>query len=372
MSETCSKVTPGQPLKPWQQSGLKLVALFQGRDVVLAIDLTESVGLNDEGRIRLRQIVEDSLDKGDTVYVVTFASTVYPQNKPIVFRGKEEDIEEILDAIPFQADLQLRNTDIQRAELSIYQQLAQLNQCRLGDGAKIKPQSVVWLSDAPLATASGNDWIETPFDSPFRDENSTESQERRDWLDSLPLEERSREIITENSEIYKLSVVDLAPTVQEFCTPAPGGKETCLVTPYLIQQLWLPTSTLAIGFIACLLFLKQWLSWQKQWQLVIEYPDTDLGDEQLCRLAVNKRMAIGGDDSDGIDRIDCPGTEVRGYLERKGNQLFIVPIPEAPSIYYNGREISNRQPLSGDRIRINCPELSKRNSDFEIAIVIKK
>jgi hypothetical protein len=41
--------------------------LHGGHDVVLAIDLTESVGLNDEGRIRLRQIVEDSLRPGDPV-----------------------------------------------------------------------------------------------------------------------------------------------------------------------------------------------------------------------------------------------------------------------------------------------------------------
>ncbi len=48
-------VTPGQPLSPQQKMGLELVSrLHKGRDVVIAIDLTESVGINGEGRIRLR------------------------------------------------------------------------------------------------------------------------------------------------------------------------------------------------------------------------------------------------------------------------------------------------------------------------------
>ena len=370
LSQTCSNVTTGQPLKPWQQSGLELVARFQGRDVVLAMDLTGSVDFNAEGRIRLIQIVQDSLEKGDTVYVVPFASVVYPQDKAIDFQGREEDIQEILDAIPLQPDLNLRNTDILRGELYIYQYLAGLNQCRLEAGAKIKPQSVVWITDAPLGTNSGADWIETPANSPFRDENSSESQERRDWLNILPLKERSQEIIAGNGEVYKLSVVDIPPTVQEFCTPAPGGKEICLVTPYLIGQLWLPTAILALGFMGCLLFLKQWSSWQKKWQVVVEYPETEPGEKQRCPLAVNRRIDIGGDDS--IDKIECAGEEVRGYLERKGNRLFLVPLSEAPAIYYNGREVTKREPISGDRMKINCPDPSQRNGDFEIAIVIKK
>ena len=88
------------------------------------MDLTESVDFNAEGRIRLSQIVQDSLDPGDTVYVVPFASIVYPQDKAIPFQGREENIQEILGAIPLQPDLNLRNTDIQRGELYIYQYLA--------------------------------------------------------------------------------------------------------------------------------------------------------------------------------------------------------------------------------------------------------
>lgn len=98
---TSPRVTPGQPLTPQQQTGLELVArLHSERDVVLAIDLTESVGLNNEGRIRLRQIIEDSLKPGDSVYVVPFASNVaplegvsdlYPLGIPIEFNSKSKD-----------------------------------------------------------------------------------------------------------------------------------------------------------------------------------------------------------------------------------------------------------------------------------------
>lgn len=61
-------VTPGQSLSPQQKMGLNLVThLHKGRDVVLAIDLTESVGINGEGRIRLHQIIKDSLKPRDSV-----------------------------------------------------------------------------------------------------------------------------------------------------------------------------------------------------------------------------------------------------------------------------------------------------------------
>lgn len=55
-----------------------------GRDVVLAIDLTESVGINNEGRLRLRQIVADSLQPGNLVYVVPFGSNLAPLKSEII------------------------------------------------------------------------------------------------------------------------------------------------------------------------------------------------------------------------------------------------------------------------------------------------
>ncbi|MBO1348993.1 MAG: VWA domain-containing protein [Hormoscilla sp. GUM202] len=367
MSESCPTVAPGQPLTPLQRTALQLVArLHGGRDVVLAIDLTESVGLNEEGRLRLRQIVSDSLQPGDTVYVVPFASTVAPLEAPIAFKSNE-DVDRIIPGIESQSDGNFRNTDIQLAELSIYQKLAQINQCRLTESQAIKPQSVVWITDAPLGTKLGSEWIETPFESPFRKENSLPSQQRRAWMQALPLQERSLSIRTKNEQVYKLTVVDIPATVQEFCTPAPGGKETCLVNAYLWGQLWLPTAGLAIGLIAILLAVKTWMSWQKKWQLIVDFDSEQ--EEQRCYLRHNQRIAIGEYDGNCVDAIDCPGEEVRAYLERKGNSLYLVPTGLA-KIDYNGREVTQRTRLSGNQMRLNCPD--GNNRDFEFAIEIKK
>lgn len=98
---TPPRVIPGQSLSTQQKIGLEVVTrLHGGRDVVLAIDLTESVGINNEGRLRLRQTVEDSLQPGDLVYVVPFgsdvaplkgASNLYPLGIPVKFSSKTKN-----------------------------------------------------------------------------------------------------------------------------------------------------------------------------------------------------------------------------------------------------------------------------------------
>jgi hypothetical protein len=264
--------------------------------VVIAIDLTESVGLNAEGRLRLTQIIEDSLRSGDTVYVVPFASEVNPlhpeinpltKQQRIKFRGKPADIESILNVLPFESEINLNNTDIQNAELFTYRGLAQLNQCRLGENTALKPQSIVWLTDAPLLTKPGIDsatWVETPTNSPFRVVDSPVSQERQSWLDALPIKERSQTITTDNNRTYQLSVVDLAPTVQEFCTPTPGDNETCLVTPYLAKLLLFPT---LIGIILLGiggLWTKYLITLNKKWKLKISFESDEDREEQVCYI----------------------------------------------------------------------------------------
>ncbi|MCF2148092.1 VWA domain-containing protein [Desmonostoc muscorum LEGE 12446] len=378
---TTNKVTPGQTLTSTQKIGLDLVAVLGGgRDVVLAIDLTESVGLNDEGRIRLRQIITDSLKPGDTVYVIPFAqdivlteakSDVNPLGTPIYFSSKnQENIDKILAKIP-SPDLGLYGTDIQQAELTIYQGLAQINQNRLQANQNIKPQSVVWISDAPLFTQSGvtsDIWIETPAGSPFRQADSTESQQRQAWIKDLPINRRSLSIKTENNKEYKLTVVDIAPTVQEFCTPAPGNQETCLVTPYLVKKLWLPGLISILILIGLVLAGLKVYRLQKKWELIVDFEVTDKPEDQKCSLPNNKRIAIGEYDSTCVDSIDCPGEEIRAYLERKGEKLYLVPTNLA-SIYYNEREITSRTLIDKSKFRLNCPH---RKRDYEITIKLKK
>lgn len=383
MTENSTTVVPSrQRLSPAQKIGLDLVSHLQGgRDVVLAIDLTDSVGLNSEGRIRLRQIVEDSLKPGDSVYIVPFATNVIlkeatpgsnPLGIPIEFNSRNKDnIDKILQQIPFNSDSTRSNTDIQRAELTIYQGIAQLNQNRLQRNGRIKPQSVVWVTDAPLLKEPGitsDVWVETPAQSPFRIPNSPESQRRQAWIEALPIKERSRTITTKNDREYKLTVVDINPTVQEFCTPAPGGEETCLVNPYLMKQLWLPGLILFLILVSGIFgAIKIWRL-QKKWELIVDFEVTADPEDQKCRLPNNKRIAIGEFDSSCVDSIDCPGEEVRAYLVRKGEKLYLEPTNLA-DIYYNGRKIDSRIVVSNSRFRVNCPD---GNRDYEIVIKINK
>jgi len=228
-------VVPGnRPLTPQQQQGLDGVArIGGGRDVVLAIDLTESVGINDPGRQHLRQIIEKTLAPGDTVHIISFATTTRP---PLVFHYQgAQSIPKILAVIPMNAGPE-QGTDIMCAELDAYKYVAQLNQDRLVNNQPIKPQSVVWITDAPLEIPEGQSqqWKEAPFSS-CGIQTSELAQARTMWMEKLP--RISREI---QPGKFRLTVVDIQPTVQEFCTPRPGGGEVCLVNEYLIKQLWLP------------------------------------------------------------------------------------------------------------------------------------
>lgn len=376
----CTEISPGQPLKPWQQFGLKLVSrIYGGRDVVVAVDLTESVGLNAEGRLRLTQIIEDSLQSGDLVYVLPFASEVNPLQSDrnpinldggIKFRHKPEVIEQIVNTLPFEfeSEIKLNNTDIQNAELFTYRELARLNQCRLVENIPLKPQSVVWLTDAPLLTEPGIDsdtWIETPANSPFRQSESQLSQERQSWLQTLPLNKRSQTIVTDDNRTYQLAVVDLPPTVQEFCTPAPGGKETCLITPYLVKMLWLPTLILGAILIVGGFYSRYLFSLKKKWKLKISFDSDDNIEPRTCYLKHGQKIAIGSND---LNAISCPGEDIRGYLLRKGNKLYLKPTKTAP-ILYRDRELIKEELIDRDRFKIDCLDKDK---SFDIAIKVVK
>ena len=378
MTSNCKTIAPGKPVKPWQQWGLNLASrIYGGRDVVMAIDLTESVGLNAEGRLRLTQIIEDSLQSGDTVYVLPFASEVNPlqpdidpltPQQGIKFRGKAEDVEAILNVLPFESNISLSNTDIQNAELFTYKGLAQLNQCRLAENNPLKPQSIVWLTDAPLSTDPGIDsatWIETPADSPFRRSDSQLSKERENWLQALPIEKRSQTITTDNNRTYELSIVDIAPTVQEFCTPAPGGKETCLVTPYVLKLLLFPTLftiiILGIGGIAA----RYAISLNKKWKIKVTFESDEDKEPQTCYLKHKQKIAIG---DNSLNAITCPDKELRGRLIRRGNKLYLKPTKNEP-IFYRDREIDKEIEITPDRFTINCPI---NGQDFEISIKVFK
>ncbi|WP_330202306.1 vWA domain-containing protein [Cyanobacterium sp. Dongsha4] len=374
MSDYCQqKIAIGEELSPNQLQGLELVSLLSGgRDVVFAIDLTESVNLDDEARVRLKQIITDSLNKGDTVYIVPFSSQVNPTNPninpltekdSIPFLNPQEDIERIIEKIPLKTNLNEKNTDIQLAEHFIYENLAQINQNRLCKNQPIKTQSVVWLTDAPLNTSAGitsEKWIETPPNSPYRDSSTPESQNRQNWINHLKTAENTRQLEGKN---YNLTVIDLPATVQEFCTPAPGGKETCFVNKYIFDQLWLSTTILSVIILSLLgggiFAIKYYLSLKTIWTLKIELPNDE--DRLNASLKNKNSLSIGED-------IECKGGEIRGYLKREGNKLFIEPTNTLP-IIYRDRELRKKQLIEGNIIRLNCPY---KDRDFYITIIVSK
>ncbi len=369
------KIAIGEELSLSQLRSLDLVSLLSGgRDVVFAIDLTESVNLDDEARVRLKQIITDRIHKGDTVYIVPFSSQVNPTNPnfnpltkedAIAFLNPKEDIQRIIEKIPLKANLNEKNTDIQLAEHFIYKNLAQINQNRLCENQPIKKQSVVWLTDAPLNTSAGitsEKWIETPSNSPYRDFSTPESQNRQNWLNHLKIAENTQQLKGEN---YDLSVIDLPATVQEFCTPSPGGKETCFVNPYLLNQLWLPTTILSLIILGLLgggiFTIKHYLSLKKTWRLEIELPYDE--DKLNASLKNKGSLSIGGD-------IECNGgDDIRGYLKREGNKLFIEPTNNILPIIYRDRKLKQKQLIEGNIIRLNCPD---NDRDFQIKITLSK
>lgn len=376
MSNSCAAIAPGKSVKSWQQWGLNLAArLDGGRDVVIAIDLTESVGLNAEGQLRLTQIIEDSLQSGDRVYLVPFATEVNPLQPDvnplglsagIEFKQKPEVIEQILAVLPFESSRNFSNTDIQRAELFIYRGLARLNQCRLHDQIPLKPQSIIWLTDAPLLTGAGIDsatWVETPATSPFREANSQRSKERQSWLQALPIKERSQIITTDNNRTYELTVVDIIPTVQEFCTLSPGGKETCLVTPYLLKLLLFPTlfTIIVLGLVA--FGVKRFRYLNKKWRVKVSFASDDELEAKSCYFKHQQKITIGDSGRNGIF---CPGDDIRGYLIRRGNKIYLKPTSYAP-LWYRGQKLEQETEISQDVLTINCPFVEQgKEKDFEI------
>ncbi|MDR7897167.1 MULTISPECIES: hypothetical protein [unclassified Thermosynechococcus] len=310
-------VVPGnRPLTPQQKDGLAWVGRWGGRDVVLAIDLTESVGLNDPGRLHLRQIIEKTLTKGDTVHILPFAMTV---RSPVVFEYQGSvDIPKILEAVPMNAGTE-QGTDIMCAELFVYRYLAQLNQDRLHNQQPIKNQSVIWITDAPLNLPQGqaDQWIEVP-NSVCGLADTPEAQERSQWFAALPMQQRS--IQPGN---FQLTVVDVPATVQEFCTPKPGGGDICLVDAYLRGQLgWQILLASVLGVLvlgAGLWFAVHWLRQQIPWSVTVQVGD----QEYRFALKHGQKIGVGGSVAGTFLVVPLPSMMAIAILERRDQNLII-------------------------------------------------
>lgn len=355
-----------EKLNAEQKLGLEITSRFtsnQGREIFLVIDRTQSVKIEEEGRTRITQLILDALQVGDQVYIVDFATDIADSDlskPPIVIRSND-DKNALLSNLKFEADPTVQNTDIQNAEWKIYRRLAELNQDRLISKHPIYRQSVIWMTDAPLfgkSPATQQDWIETPTSSPFRDVNSEQSKDRSAWLQSLDLlnkPERSHQI----KGNYKLTVVDIAPTVQEVCTYAPSGQNNCLVTPYLVSQLWLPALIVGVGSITILIGLilgsLHIYASQKEWKLSI--------NDSLQDVKMQNRYALGE------YPFDCGDAEIRGYLVRRGKHLWIEPIEsDTLQIVLDGQEITKREKISKDYFTLSLSCKNSTSKEFIIKI----
>ena len=213
------------------------------------------------------------------------------------------------------------------------------------------------MTDAPINTAPGipsSLWVETPADSPFRKANSPESIERKQWLDSLNPVLYQRPI-----KNYTLTVADIQPTVQEFCTPTPGGKESCLVTPYLIHELALPLVLLILlgltGIVSLVWGWKRQRSLQNKWSVT----ETVEGEERLLFYLANHKRK----------NIESQRGQIIAYLERKGNQVFLEKSNDVEELDVNGGNVTDTKPIkiTSDHIRLTYREKG-RNSEVIIKI----
>jgi hypothetical protein len=352
-----------EKLSPEQKFGLEIVSKFlpnQGRHIFIAIDRTQSVKIEDEGSTLIKQIIREDLQVGDRIYIVDFATDIDDAElakEPIVIRSND-DKTKLSNNLNFKADPNLRNTDIQNAEWKIYRRLAELNQERLITKQPIYSQSVIWTTDAPLFTKSPADWTETPTNSPFRDANSQQSKDRNDWLQSLDLlnkPERSRQI----QDNYRLTTVDIAPTVQEICTYAPGGPTNCLVTPYLVNQLWLPALIFGVGSIAVLIGLilsgLHIYASRKEWKISI--------NNDLKNVRMKNRYNLGE------YPFDCGDSEIRGCLVRRGKELWLEPIKsDRFQIFFNGKKIIKREKILKDYFSLTLNRENTTSNEFVVKI----
>lgn len=369
------RVVPGdRPLTIDQLQGLAQVAwIGQGRDVILAIDLTSSVGFDASGKLKLSQIILNSLKPGDLVHIITFSNQVNLPEEPILITSKS-DLEKFLADVPLLADPQAKNTDIQQAELSIYSYLAQLNQSRLYDKKPIFTQSIVWVTDAPLDLPPGirsEQWIETPKESPFRQADSNPSQERIKWLDTF-----IRTTNVQQQEGYQITIVDIPPQVQESCTLQPGGSELCLVDSYIHRQLLWPTlgiGLVSLAFVGMLTwFIWCWQQHNNRWNLKISFGSAPDRPEQSFLLKSGQRIAIGTLEVDpltigyidGIPQVN----EVSAYLERRGVDLYIIPLGVTNiELQVNGTQITKQCKIQNPRsICVNCHHIQAL--DYELLI----
>ncbi len=91
---------------------------------------------------------------------------------------------------------------------------------------------------------------------------------------------------------------------------------------------------------------------QKKRGLILDFKVNSDPEDQKCRLPNNNRIAISEFDSNCVDSIECPGQEIKAYLVRKGEKLYLEPT-NLVDIYYNRRKIDFGIVVSSSLFRLN-------------------
>ena len=173
---------------------------------------------------------------------------------------------------------------------------------------------------------------------------------------------------------YRITIVDFPPQVQESCTPKPGGGTLCLVNDYVRSQLFWPQVILGTGLILGLtLLIAGFVRWQQHrstWTFRVVFEADPDRDPFTFSLKSGQRLALGGLDPACVGEIDgIPGvSQTAGYLERRGLQLYLVPLdPEAAIVDLNGVTLSSAQLLKNSkRFRLSCRP--PQGSDYTLSI----
>ncbi|MFM6402284.1 MAG: VWA domain-containing protein, partial [Planktothrix sp.] len=92
--------------------------------------------------------------------------------------------------------------------------------------------------------------------------------------------------------------------------------------------------------------------------------------DQTCSLGNHQRIAIGEYEFGCQDTIDLPGAEVRAYLVRKGEKLYLEPTNNS-RIEYQDKIVDKKIQITRSRIDFNCPN-PKPPKNYRITIKIQK
>ena len=130
-------------------------------------------------------------------------------------------------------------------------------------------------------------------------------------------------------------------------------------------MLWLPTSISVAFLVITGVATKYFVSINKRWRVKVTFNSDNTREQQTCYLKNQQRIAIG---DSNLNAIYCPDEQIRGYIIRKGNSLYLKPTRIAP-LYYRDREVTKEKKIDSNSLRINCPQNGR---DFEILIRIIK